>query len=425
MTALLYAVAALLCGILLLASFLARMYGETLHLHKRRDRGAFARFVAEVQPRLGYNAEHGQTRFALVQFGTLILLSLDLFYLAARRSALEAAWIEALALTASATVVFAQILPALAALRTEGRWAVRLAWAGRLLGALAQPALLLGDFAASLAAVRTESEGGGSAQRPGAEIDALLDAGQHKGLIDHEDRKLIHSVVGFGDKTVREVMTPRPSIVAIAAERTLEDVRLLMRQQERSRIPVYAGSIDSVTGFIHSRDLLDFGKEELAAKQAGSIARTIGLVPETKRIQELMREMQEARAQMAIVIDEYGQTAGLVTMEDMMEEIVGEIEDETDPVRDVQPQPDDSFIALGSLDLDRLHDLVDYRPDASLESTTIGGLVCETLGQVPAAGAKVRVDSLEVEVLASDQRRVDRVRLRRRAPAPETRPAAP
>ena len=414
MTIVLLAVAVLLCCSLTLSSFLVRMYSDMLSLRKRRDRGGSEYFATEFQPLLGHSAEEGKARYTLVQFGSLALLSMDLLYLSMEQSSLGIAILEALALTFIAVVVCAQILPAILAVRTEGRWAARLAWPSRVLGWLPVPLLLLGDFASSVAAVGEDSGAGDQAQRPGEEIDALLDAGQKEGLIDGEDRKLIHSVVGFGDKTVREVMTPRPRIVAIAADCDLEQVRLLIREKEHSRIPVYADSIDNVIGFIHSRDTLDYAKEERVLREARTTVRPIDLVPETKRIQELMREMQEAHSQIAMVIDEYGQTAGLVTMEDMMEEIVGEIEDETDPVQDVERRSDDSFIAQGGLDLDRLEELVGYRPDENLESTTIGGLVCEHLGQVPAAGAKVRLNGVEVEVLASDGRHVSRVQLRRR-----------
>ena len=418
MTIALLGVAFLLCCSLTLSSFLVRMYSEVLSLRKRRNRGGVEYFATEFQPLLGHSAEEGKARYTLVQFGSLALLSMDLLYVSMEQSSRGIAILEALALTAIAVVVCAQILPAVLAERTEGRWVARLAWPSRVLGWLPVPLIVLGDFASSVAAVGEDSSASDQAQKPSEEIDALLDAGQKEGLIDGEDRKLIHSVVGFGDKTVREVMTPRPKIVAIAADCDLEQVRLLIREKEHSRIPVYADSIDNVIGFIHSRDTLDYAKEERVLREARATVRPIDLVPETKRIQELMREMQEAHSQIAMVIDEYGQTAGLVTMEDMMEEIVGEIEDETDPVRDVERQSDNSFIAQGGLDLDRLEELVGYRPDEELESTTIGGLVCEHLGQVPAAGAKVRLNGLEVEVLASDGRHVSRVHLRRRSIQP-------
>ena len=139
-------------------------------------------------------------------------------------------------------------------------------------------------------------------------------------------------------------------------------------------------------------------------------------MPETKPIHELMRELQRQNAQMAIVIDEYGQTAGLVTMEDMMEEIVGEIRDESEPDRDVVEYPDRSFVASGNLDLDRLSELAGFRPPDDTESTTLGGLVCEHLGQVPVPGTRVRLEGIEIEVLSADDRRVRSLRVRR---APE------
>lgn len=425
MTLALSAAAILLCGTLALASVLVRLYGGASNLRKRPAGGTFARFAEEVMPRLGYAPENGQARFALVQFASLTLLSIDLFYLGSLRSALWFAAAEAMVLSGMAVVLCALVVPAVASVRGRGRWLVRLTWPARLLGAVAQPLLFLADFVESIAGVGADPARKGHPQRPNGEIDALLDAGQQEGLIDGEDRKLIHSVVDFGDKTVREVMTPRPRIVAIEATRSLADLRSLLREGEHSRIPVYVGNIDAVTGFVHSRDTLGYGDEELAAVPVGSIARPLALVPETKRIHELLREMQEAGSQMALVIDEYGQTAGLATMEDLMEEIVGEIRDETDPAHEVQPQPDESYIAQGSLDLDRLEELVGYRRAEDLESTTVGGFVCEELGRVPAAGAKVRLDGLELEVLAADGRRVDRVRFRRREPPPAAQDALP
>ena len=154
--------------------------------------------------------------------------------------------------------------------------------------------LILGDFASSVAAVGGDSNSGEQAQKPSEEIDALLDAGQKEGLIDGEDRKLIHSVVGFGDKTVREVMTPRPRITAIAADCDLEQVRLLIREKEHSRIPVYADSIDNVIGFIHSRDTLDYAKEERVNAKPDDRAARSTLVQRPSDPRNFMREMQEA-----------------------------------------------------------------------------------------------------------------------------------
>lgn len=417
MTAALYGVAGLLFGVLVLASVLVQLYSEALSLRKRRDKGAFQYFSTVVLPRIGCSAEEGKARYTVTQFTSLILLATVLLFLSARRATLGIAVVEAMALCLVALVAGALVLPTILSLRTGGRWLGRLAWVGRLLGWAVLPIVFVGDFAASIASVSSDQDAREQGQKPSDEIDALLDVGQQEGLFDPDDRKLIHSVVGFGDKTVREVMTPRPRVVAISAEASLSELRQLNRDNVHSRIPVYEGSIDNVTGFIHTRDTLEYTEDELAATKAGAVSRSIALIPETKRIPELMREMQESRTQIAMVIDEYGQTAGIVTMEDMMEEIVGEIKDETDPAHEVQRQSDDSFIAHGGIDLDLLEELVGYRRGDEFESTTVGGLVCEKLGQVPTAGAKVHLNGLEVEVLASDGRSVQRVHLRRRSQA--------
>jgi CBS domain containing-hemolysin-like protein len=208
-------------------------------------------------------------------------------------------------------------------------------------------------------------------------------------------------------------MTPRPQIVAIDVNSSLEDLRQLFVNEEYSRIPVYEGSIDTILGFIHSRDTLDLDEEDESTTAVRELLRPLPMVPDTKPIHELLREMQEGNHQMAIVIDEYGHTTGLATMEDMMEEIVGEIRDESEPDPDVIKESADSFVVSGNLDLDRLEELAGFRPDDDFESTTIGGLVTEQLGHVPPKGAKVRLDGIEIEVLAADQRHVKSLRVRR------------
>lgn len=402
-----------LAAIIALSSYFAILCVESLRFRPHKANRSFDFFEAELRPRLGFEIDNALNRFTLLRQVGLILLSMDLLYLGSLTQSIEYALAEALLLTVTVMVVFSQIVPSILVTRTEGRWALRFAGVAKALAWSIQPIVLLSSFASSVLALGAEEE----EEKPahGGEIAALLDAGEEEGLIDDGDRKLIQSVVEFGDKTVREVMTPRPRVVAIEAGRSLEDVRRLMLAEEYSRIPVYRGDIDNVVGFLHSRDTLEIDREERRRTPLDKALRAIALVPETKPISELMRELQESNAQMAVVIDEYGQTAGLVTMEDMMEEIVGEIRDESDPDRDVSREEDGSFTASGNLDLDRLEELADFRPSEDLESTTLGGLVCEHLGQVPAAGARLRLDGLEIEVLAADERRVNQVRVRRRA----------
>jgi CBS domain containing-hemolysin-like protein len=223
--------------------------------------------------------------------------------------------------------------------------------------------------------------------------------------------------VAFGDKTVREVMTPRPNIVAIEANRSLQALRDLVIHERYSRIPVYDGDIDQMTGFIHVRDMFELAEEERAKKKVRDLMRPLALVPETKPVNDLLRDMQDQGNHLAVVIDEYGNTAGLVTMEDLVEVIVGEIHDEHEPERDVEAESPGIYIASGSYDVDRLSDLVQFRPSEDTEATTLGGLVTEWLGRVPGAGEIVEREGLRIEVLAGNNRRVERVRLSRAQPA--------
>jgi CBS domain containing-hemolysin-like protein len=249
------------------------------------------------------------------------------------------------------------------------------------------------------------------AQSPAENLEALISAGTEEGIIEEEDRKLIQSAVAFGSKTVREVMTPRPDIVSMDAGCTLEDLRQLVIHEQFSRIPIYEGTIDHVVGFVHVRDMFELDKAERATQKISTISRPIRLVPETKPVNDLLREMQQDGAHMSIVIDEYGNTAGLVTMEDMVEEIVGEIRDEHEPTLDVEQDAEGRFIVSGSFDVDHLHDLLEFRPEEEPESTTIGGVVTEWLGRVPHPGESVERDGIRIEVLAANELRVVQVRL--------------
>jgi CBS domain containing-hemolysin-like protein len=251
----------------------------------------------------------------------------------------------------------------------------------------------------------------GEATRPEEHIEALILAGEEEGIIEKGDRELIQSVVAFGDKTVRELMTPRPRVVAIRQGATLEELRQLVINEQFSRIPVFEENIDQIVGFVHVRDMFELSEEERSRRTVRDIIRPIRAVPETKAVNDLLREMQEEGAHMAVVVDEYGSTAGIVTMEDMVEEIVGEIHDEHEPDRDFRQDPDGSFVVSGSFDLGRLEDLLDFHPDDGTESTTVGGLVTEWLGHVPVVGEETERDGILIKVLASNNLRVDQVRV--------------
>jgi CBS domain containing-hemolysin-like protein len=218
--------------------------------------------------------------------------------------------------------------------------------------------------------------------------------------------------VEFGDKVVREVMTPRPNIVAVPADSTLEQLRQIVINEQYSRIPVYEQNIDQIIGFVHVRDMFELEEEERERRTVRELIRPVPFVPETKPVSDLMRQMQQDGTHMVIVVDEYGNTAGLTTMEDVLEVIIGEIRDEHEPDSDVQEDGHGGYIVSGNFDVDRVPALVrSFHREEDIESTTVGGMVSEWLGRVPKAGETVDRDGVRVEILASDELRVEQVRL--------------
>jgi len=415
--------AALFSAALGLAAYWQFLCAESLRLRPRDTVRSLPLFEQTLRPGLGLEPEVALERFAAAQQCLLILLALDLAALFSLRSqARLLSLLEALALSAALLVVFAYVVPHALATRTRGQWAGRLLWAARLQAAAVGPLLLVVGFGRSVAELGAEPGPPQSLPTPEQNLEALMDAGRQEGLLGEEDRKLIQSVVEFGDTTVREVMTPRPRIVAIEAGQSLEQLRQVLIDEQYSRIPVYEGSIDSIIGFVHARDVLEVADAQRESRRVAELVRPVLLVPETKRVSDLLDQMQQRSLHMAVVIDEYGNTAGLATLEDLVEEIVGEIRDESEPLSDVAQESDWSWIVPGNLDLDRLKDLTGFR-SGEVESTTVAGLVTEHLGHVPAAGETLRLDGISIEVLASSQLRVERLRVRRLEKPPLGEPA--
>jgi CBS domain containing-hemolysin-like protein len=240
-----------------------------------------------------------------------------------------------------------------------------------------------------------------------------------QGLIEEEGRKLLQSIVDFGDTLVREVMTPRPDMVAIPATATLADVRALFAEQEYSRIPVYGENLDNILGLLYVKDLIHLREASDGAmlqRDVPQLIRPATFVPETKRVADLLKEFQQKQTQIAIVVDEYGGTAGLATIEDLLEEIVGEIRDEYDvEVEPVTEEADGAFVFSGKVNFDevreRLH--VEVEPEGF---ETVGGYVLTRVGRVPGVGESFDLDGMQVEVLEAERRRIHRVRFRRLAP---------
>jgi CBS domain containing-hemolysin-like protein len=238
---------------------------------------------------------------------------------------------------------------------------------------------------------------------------------------DGEERRLLQSIVDFGDTLVREVMTPRPDIVAIREDATIGDLRTLFGEQEYSRFPVYRESLDNIAGFIFIKDLFALGSAVTDASPIRPLIRPPVVVPETKRVPELLKQFQRQQTQCAIVVDEYGGTAGIVTIEDLLEEIVGEIRDEYDV--ESEPIVDEGkgrFVFSGKVSIDE----VAQRLDVEIEREgfeTVGGFLMHHIGRVPAVGEKFDVDGLTVEVLDAERRRINRVRMFKPVPATHRR----
>jgi magnesium and cobalt transporter len=254
-------------------------------------------------------------------------------------------------------------------------------------------------------------------QDAGDDIQALIDVGEAEGILEEEEGQLIHSILEFGDTRVSEVMTPRPDIVAVPAGATVREARDVMIASKYSRLPAYRDQIDNVEGIIYVRDLLQRWAEGGEDGPISPLVRPVYFVPETKAVAELLEEMQKAHVQLSMVIDEYGGVSGLVTVEDILEEIVGEIEDEDiagEELKDIVEEGKGCYEVLGSTEIGKIERLFDMEIEAD-DFTTIAGLVINQSGKVPQPGAQLTFRGLDVEVLEADERRIGRLRVRRAA----------
>jgi CBS domain containing-hemolysin-like protein len=249
----------------------------------------------------------------------------------------------------------------------------------------------------------------------GDDIQALIDVGEAEGILEEEEGELIHSIIEFGDTRVSEVMTPRTEIAALPITATVREARDVIIESKYSRLPVYREQIDNIEGLIYVRDLLQCWPEGREDEKIAALLRPVYFVPETKPVADLLEEMQKAHVQLAMVIDEYGGIAGLVTVEDILEEIVGEIEDEDtaqEEIVEIVEASDGYYDVLGSTEIGKIERLFKMEIEDD-DFTTIAGLVISESGYVPRVGERLAFRGLDVEVLEADDRRINRVRLRR------------
>lgn len=260
------------------------------------------------------------------------------------------------------------------------------------------------------------------------EIQAYLGVGEEEGIFEEAETRLIQSALEFGSTLVREIMTPRTEIVAIEEGATIAELKELIVSSKHSRIPVYRDRLDQVVGLVYVRNLLAYLDQGRGQEPITPLINEALLVPETKKVSELLKEMQMNAEHMAIVINEYGAVSGLVTIEDLLEEIVGEIRDEDELQQvDLIYEGNGAYIVRGNVEIEELEEALEVDL-GEWDVTTVSGLVVAHLGKVPAPGDRVQVAGLQVEILSADRKKIHTMRIRNQASSevrPESSDTAP
>ena len=447
----------LLLLVLALAAYVDRVYSEMGKFLAREYQDNIDSWEQRVEPRLRLGRESiAQSASVLRQLslaGVALLSGLRVYapqIVGQMQLATRPGWTEiarAVFELILLILIFDRLVPQVLFVRTRGLWVTRIRFVLQALFIVILPVTLLLGLLLSIVAL-ADPEDTTEEEHPSEAMDALLEAGEEEGILEQSDRELVRSVVEFGDKVVREVMTPRPEVFAVPETLTLKQFTAEIEEHVFSRVPVFRGSLDNVTGIAFAHDLLQVTDEDAVTRTLAEIQRPAAFVPETKMVAELLREMQSEKQHMRIVIDEYGAVAGIVTIEDLLEAIVGNIADEHDePEDDDAPlrEEDGAYVVSGTFELSRLRELFadqfpsvgkavapsdsdedaaaekperDTRDDPTAlrlpehyESTTVGGLVSELAGHIPLPGEVIEEDGLRLEVLASTDRRIDSIRV--------------
>ncbi len=397
-------------ALLALASYVDRVYQEIGKFLSREFQDNIDVFEQKVEPILNVSRTRASLSMSVLKQLTTAAIALTVGYLVfadQRWSIYEI--LQAVISLILIVIVFNQFLPFVFFSRTNGAWLIRWTWLLRMLIYLVLPITIVIGFLQSVASLTRQN----TREQPESvseAVDALIEAGQEEGIIQEGDRDLIQSAVEFSGKTVREAMKPRPEIFAVPVETTVERFIEMLRRKHYSRVPVYSESIHNIKGVVYAQDVLQVPDSEAAKRTLDTLMRRdVYFVPESKLGSDLLREMQKNNIRMAIVVDEYGGVAGLVTIEDLVEEIVGEIRDEHEKPESVR-ENERSYIVSGGMDVDRLSELFGTRPEGR-ESATVAGLVSELAGHIPRKGETVDDDGLRFEVIEATDRKVERVRI--------------
>jgi putative hemolysin len=410
-------------GVLLLTAglpifaYLDRVYRDINTITTGRIRDHLNAFETEIEPRFKIARRRLAFSFNLLARLWLVLVAAftarGVIFFAPNTWQAAA---EMIVFLGAEVVVLMQFLPPLLLAGVRGNWISPLVPVIRFFLWIVYPIEATLEAAVSLLHLSEEEQAAPTEEQS---IEALVDAAAEEGIIEQDEARLIEQVVEFGEKRVRDVMTPRPDVVAIKAGATLEDLRDLIVEAKFSRVPVYEKSLDDIVGIVFARDMLELSDHERAHRHVRELVRPALFVPETKFGSDLLKEMQRKSQQMAVVIDEYGLMAGIVTIEDLVEEIVGEIgEEDRRPAPDVLREAGGALVLRGSVPLDKFADLLGF-PVESLPDranvATVAGLLNRVAGHVPRTGEVLESDGLRFEVLEANQRKVLRVRARRSA----------
>ncbi len=409
-------------GLLVAASFVA----SYLRLLMRRltPMGARALFKTDDPRRIRADRErvgvsisalHG-VAMALYSIGVTALL---VFY---HSGAVWESLSASLVVVLATIMIFDQLIPFIMVARHDEPEAILRQWLPMLKAAVylalpvTFPILISTTIARLLESPEEEEEPPSSAKG----LKELIESGEEAGLIEKGERELLQSVADFNDKVVREVMTPRPEIAAVEIDMPIDELRNLFRQKRYTRYPVYSKELDHVEGVVSVRDLTELSPEDQKFVTLRTLTRPVRFVPETKPIRDLLKELQKTTMQLAIVIDEYGSVSGLVTVEDLVEELVGEIRDEVEPhERDITKETANTYLVAGHTELAHLADQLNVQVESG-DYSTVSGLVLAKLGHMPAGQEKVEANGTIFEVLEVNRRTVLKVRLILPAPNSET-----
>lgn len=417
-----YALGTVLLAIgLPIISYLTLIYRELGRMNTGRIHEHLEIFEAEIEPRLKINRRSGGRTFRILGHFWLAFLVLEttrgvVYFVPGRWESV----VEFIVFLSLEVVILMHFLPDMLLYRTTGRWLLPLLPAIRVAMWLVWPVRVFLEGAESLARIAEHEPERTGEQRTEEGIEALVEQAEEEGIIEPEQGDLIEQVVEFSDKRVREVMTPRPDIVAIAADATLEELHAKVVETRFARMPVYEKSLDDIFGVVYAQDLLHIADQDLPRRKVREMVHSVLFIPETKVGSELLREMRHKNQPMAIIIDEHGLVAGLATVEDLVEEIVGESgRDDKQPAPDVVREPDGGLVMRGSMGIGDVEELlgVHFGDKSGDTVTTIAGLLSHVSGKVPAPGDQVDLEGYHFEVLEANQRKVLRLRIRKRPAA--------